>query len=212
MTLPEERVEWVCFEGLTFRVPGNVYKPAEDTFLLAENLHVTPRETVLDMGTGCGLLAVLSAKKTERVFAIDINPHAARCASENGRLNGVHNRLNIICGDLFEPLREDIKFDVIVFNAPYLPSEGLKGRSELRDWLETAWSGGEDGREVIDRFTSEAPKRLKKGGRILLLQSTLSDEEATVRRFRDAGLKVEVIVEKPLFFEKMILLKAVRPS
>jgi len=211
MNLPEERVEWVYFEGLNMHVPGGVYKPAEDTFLLAENLHVNSSETVLDMGTGCGLLAILAAEKAERVFAVDISPYAARCASANARLNGVHDRIHVVCGDLFNPLRNGVKFDVIIFNAPYLPSESFRGRFRRGGWLELAWSGGEGGRGVIDRFVLEASRRLRRGGHILLLQSTLSDEEATMRRFRAAGLKVEIVAEKPLFFEKIVLLKAEKP-
>jgi len=74
------------FKGCVFYVDENVYEPAEDTFLLAENLKVEPEDFVLDMGTGCGILAVLAAKKARKVVAVDINPYAIECAKKNAVL------------------------------------------------------------------------------------------------------------------------------
>jgi release factor glutamine methyltransferase len=162
-------------------------------------------ERVLDMGAGCGILGIIVAKKASGVVAIDINPYAVSCAKENAKLNNVRSKMTFIQGDLFMPLREKAKFDVVLFNAPYLPTEG----SEAYSWVGHAWAGGTEGREIIDRFIPDAAKHLKPAGRILLMQSTLSCVDKTLLKFKECGLKASVIAEADLpFFETIILIKA----
>jgi release factor glutamine methyltransferase len=72
-----------------------------------------------------------------------------------------------------------------------------------------SWAGGTNGRDVIDRFIGEAPRYLRPHGRIFLLQSTLSDVDATFAMFKVEGLRVAVAAEQSLpFFESIVLLKA----
>ena len=99
----------VYFGDYVFSVWENVYEPAEDSFLFAENLNVHEGEEVLDMGTGCGILGILAAKKAKTVVAVDVNPHAVRCAKENAALNDVRSKMAFVQGDLFTPLSEEDK-------------------------------------------------------------------------------------------------------
>jgi release factor glutamine methyltransferase len=202
MPLPVKRA---YFGNYVFAVWENVYEPAEDSFLFAENLKVQEAETVLDMGTGCGILGILAAEKANAVVAIDVNPYAIRCARENAKLNKVQNRIYYVRGDLLTPLSERFKFDVIFFNAPYLPAE----EDETESWIGRAWAGGASGRQVIDRFIAEAPNYLKQKGRVLLMQSTLADVDETLRRFADYGMHAKVEAECALpFFETIKLIEA----
>jgi len=194
----------VFFEDRLFYVSDNVYEPAEDTFLIAENLNVNSDDVVLDLGTGCGILAVLSAFKAERVIATDINPYAVRCAKLNGKVNKVSDRIDVVQGDLFRPIKRDKIFDLILFNAPYLPTE----KDEQADWIDYAWAGGKNGRTIIDRFISSAPRYLKPKGRILLVQSTLSNIDETLEKLERHGLKANIIGEKKVPFETITLIKA----
>jgi release factor glutamine methyltransferase len=193
------------FADYQLLVSEHVYDPAEDSFLLAENLAVKRGDYVLDMGTGCGILAVVAAEKASKVVAVDISPYAVRCAKENAKANHVAGKTSVVQGDLFTPIRTAEEFDLILFNAPYLPSTNIQEGS----WLERAWAGGKGGRQVIDRFVCESPKYLKKGGSILLMQSTLSDVHETLHRFRRRGLEADILAKRALpFFETIVLVKA----
>jgi release factor glutamine methyltransferase len=191
-----------------FLVDEKVYEPAEDTFLLAENLKVEEGEVVLDVGTGCGIFAVLAAKKAKKVVATDINPYAIRCAEKNAKINGVEGEIEFRLGDLFQPVRPDETFSLILFNAPYLPSEPREERS----WIGRAWTGGPSGRKVIDRFIISAPEFLTADGRILLVQSSLSDVDKTLEMFDETKLKTRVAAEVKFPFETIALIEAKRAS
>jgi release factor glutamine methyltransferase len=195
----------VFFENYVFYVSENVYEPAEDSFLFAENLTVQEDDRVADIGTGCGILGIIAATKAKEVVAVDLNPYAVRCAKENAKLNQAEDRLSFVQGDLFSPIRKEEEFDLILFNAPYLPSE----RGEENFWIGRAWAGGISGRNVIDEFIRESSKYLKANGQIMLMQSTLSDVEETLNIFEKKGLKTDVVANQVLpFFEKLVLIRA----
>jgi len=196
----------VFYDDLTFQVFNDVYEPAEDTFLAADCIAQIVKEgdTLLDMGTGCGILAIIAARKAKKVIATDMNPHAVRRAKLNAKVNGVSPRIEVRQGNLFQPIRRAERFDVIVFNAPYLPSFPR----EQRTWIGRAWAGGPSGRQLIDRFIMEAPRYLKRNGKILLVQSSLANIDETIQKFQEAGLEARVFAEKKFAFETIVVVQA----
>jgi release factor glutamine methyltransferase len=196
----------VFFGSFTFFVDENVYEPAEDSFLFAENLELDKSSRVVEVGVGCGILSIVAAKKAQEVYSVDINPYAVRCARRNAIFNGAAGKIFFVEGDLFSSFAKGVEFDSILFNAPYLPSE--KEESSL---LERSWAGGKSGREVIDRFIDQAIEHLSSKGRILLMQSSLSNVELTFQRFMDKGLDAKLVASQSLpFFEKVVLIIATR--
>jgi len=197
----------VYFGDFAFDVCEDVYEPAEDSFLFAENLIVQEGDSVLDLGTGSGILAVLAAKVADSVVAVDLNPFAIRCALQNTILNRIKGNISFLQSDLFRALHTNAKFDLILFNAPYLPSE----KGEDSTWIGRSWAGGTSGREVVDRFIAEVSSFLKPSGRVQLMQSTLTGVEETLSKFHINGLEASVKAEKQLpFFEILTLIEAKR--
>ena len=194
------------FKNHVFQVDEHVYEPAEDTFLVAEHMRVEEDDVVLDMGTGCGILAVLAAEKAKRVVAVDINPHAIKCAIKNAEMNGAKEKIEFRQGDLFQPVKLNENFSLILFNAPYLPSEP----HEERSWIGKAWAGGPNGRKIIDRFVMNALNFLADRGKIQLVQSSLSDVNRTLTAFDEMNLKAWVAAQVKVPYESIVLIEAKR--
>lgn len=184
------------FKNFRFKTHPRVYKPAEDSFLLANNLKVDRGGTVLDVGTGVGILGLLAAVKAGQVLAIDINPYALSVSKENARLNKIEN-IEFRASDLFDNIDE--RFDLIVFNPPYLPvkDEGL---------LESSWSGGEKGGELINRFIDSVSRYLEPGGSFEMLVSSLNDMNEIKQKFEKNEFGFEILERKRLFFEEIYVL------
>ncbi len=193
----------VYFKDNVFVVGEHVYEPAEDTFLAVDQIKVSEKDIVLDVGTGCGILAVLVARKAKRVVAVDVNPHAIECAKRNAENNGVKDVIEFRLGDLFESIKPDERFSLLLFNSPYLPSE-----SEEDSWIGKSWAGGRNGRAVIDRFIADAPSFLEEDGKIFLVQSSLSDVNRTVQMFNEKNLHAKVVAQVKVAFETIVLVEA----
>jgi len=171
-----------------------VYRPSEDSYLLSKCVERLVRGIVLDMGTGSGIQAVTAAMKPEvsHVLAVDINPLAIEAAKLMTRDASVIDKMEFVVSDLFDNV--DGVFNWIVFNPPYLPSEG--------DLQDRTWDGGQGGADVIGRFLDDAMTHLRPGGSILLIVSSETDIE-----LEKYGYKCVVEEEAPLFFETLYCLK-----
>lgn len=193
----------ISIEGNSFYIFPEVYAPSDDTFLLVEQIK---REAgcrrLLDVGTGCGVLGILMAKKAQEIVAVDVNPHAVECARLNCRMNALSEKMEVTRGNLFETVNG--RFDLIVCNPPYLPCTEDTGEALVK-----AWDGGPSGRRVIDQLLRDAPFFLEKGGRILMIQSSLSDPEKTIRILEESCFKVKVVAREKLDFEELVIIKAV---
>jgi release factor glutamine methyltransferase len=150
--------------NLTLLVLPTVYQPREDSFLMIKALNIKKGEKILEIGTGSGIIAIHCAKAGADVTATDINPHAVNSAKFNAEMNKI--KLKVLNSDLFSNVKG--KFDKIIFNPPYLPSD-KKDR-----FYDISYSGGKSGIEITNKFLRQAPKFLKKGGEIYFILSSLA--------------------------------------
>ena len=194
-------IKMLEYKGIVIYTHPNVYEPAEDTFLLAENLDIQRRDEVLEIGTGTGLIAVTAAQKSKKVTATDINEDAVKCALKNTITNRTYN-VELKQGNLFEPVKDE-KFDLILFNTPYLPTEEDE---KLDDELNAAFDGGLEGRETIDKFLDEVKDHLNEGGRVQLVQSSLSDNEKTIQKLEELGFDASITATEKCFFEEIVVI------
>lgn len=162
-----------------------VYEPAEDSFLLRKHIAEYARGDVLDMGTGSGILAIEAKRYADNVLAADIDTDALANAAEKG--------IDTIQSDLFANIHR--RFDLIIFNPPYLPDdEGI---------ADPALYGGKEGYEVIERFLIQAKDHLKTIGRILLLFSSFSGKDKIDRLLDENHYRFRQIDHKHVFFEDL---------
>jgi release factor glutamine methyltransferase len=150
----------------------------------------------LDMGTGSGIGAVFAARRGYRVTAVDINPHAVRCARANALLNGVEAQVEVREGDLFAPVAGE-RFDLVLFNPPFFPGPP-------RDPLDAAWRS----QDVIERFSAGLPGALAPGGRALLLLSSAGDADRKLAAHAPAELDLATVSRRDFANETITVFAA----
>ncbi len=170
------------FWGLEFIVTPDVLIPRPETENLVEeaiNLANSfgPKNqkcTILDIGTGCGCIAVALSKSLPhaRILATDISAKALTIARRNAKRLGVGERITFLMGDLFEPLKKLCvdKVDMIVSNPPYVASGEIQTLApEVKDHEpKIALDGGSDGLDLCKRTLREAPDYLAQGGTLAM--------------------------------------------
>ena len=162
------------FYGYEIKTDARALIPRPETEMLAELAIKTAEDgnSVLDLCTGSGCIAVAVANETKKqgksvkVTASDISADALALAAENVKANGAE--VALVESDLLSGIRG--KFDVIVCNPPYIKRGDLSSlQSEVRDYEPmSALDGGEDGLDFYRRLAKDAPKKLKKGGTLLM--------------------------------------------
>jgi ribosomal protein L3 glutamine methyltransferase len=124
---------------------------------------------VLDLGTGCGALAILAALRfaDAQVDATDISAPALEVAARNVADHGVEHRVSLLQGDLFAPLGGR-RYDLILANPPYVDAEAMAALPpEYRHEPASALAGGGDGLEIVARLIAGAGAQLAPGGGLL---------------------------------------------
>lgn len=187
----------VFWKDFALTVFDSVYKPRADSFLLADALDAVDfngRKTALEVGCGTGLQSLALALKGLMVTAVDLNLEAIKNTRFNAEKLGLQGRVRVKESDLFSAVES--KFDVIVFNPPYVASDRLKDSSV---------DGGRKGRAVLDSFLSSMPLHLNEQGLCFFLQSSLNGIEKTVKQLEEMNFAFEIITRKKLFFEELVV-------
>ncbi len=193
------------FWSLDFKVGPGVLIPRPETELLVESAlrYLSEREpplSMLDIGTGCGAIAIALAKEILElhVWGVDSSMDAIRYARKNAERHRVNERIKLFVGRCLEPVKEkQASFDAIVSNPPYVRSKELSSlQPEVRDFEPIeALDGGEDGLGLIKEIVSASPRYLKESGRIFI---EIGDGQAdrVSQLFEDTGACKDVRVLK----------------
>lgn len=172
-----------------------IYFPEEDSFLMSEILeNEIPKLlkknislSVLEVGSGSGIqLETLFKKgvKKECILGTDINPDAVKKCNSLG--------FNCIHSNLFSKINK--KFDLIIFNPPYLPEDSLEPKES-----KLITTGGKNGSELINSFIEKSNNYLNKNGKIFLLVSSLTNG---INFFQ---YKKKILGRKKIFFEELFV-------
>jgi release factor glutamine methyltransferase len=150
---------------------------------------------VLDMGTGSGVCAIAAARYARRVVAVDINPAAVRCARINVLMNTLEDKIEVLQGDLFAPVRSR-RFDIVLFNPPFI--RGTPENDADRAWRSV---------DVAERFAAGLTEHLTPTGFALVLLSTYGDASEFVRQFRRWRFDIAIVAQRAFVNEELSLLR-----
>ena len=171
-----------------------IYKPREDSELLAKYVKKYAFGLVLDIGTGSGIQALTAAKNknVKKVVAVDIQKEVIDYCKENIK----NKKIVFKQSDLFSNIK-NIRFDTIIFNPPYLP-EDIKLKDLTID-------GGKKGYEVIERFLDDVNDYLKPNGIILIVFSSLTKPKIINKIIKRNKLGCKLLEKRRIFFEELLV-------
>jgi release factor glutamine methyltransferase len=180
--------EIVEYLGKNFLVLPNVFPPSNDSKVLVQTLPALDSSTVLDVATGCGVIAIFAALRgAYHVTAVDINPCAVKCAQLNVTNHGVADYVNVQLSDLFDQLLPSMRFDVITANLPFR-------KKFAPDMVASAqW---DTDFELHRRFFSQVGKFLNPQGKLYMPQPNYPELYETLNLAQSAGFKTKEIGKK----------------
>ena len=171
--MPENMTNFPMGEhDLSLFTRPDCFEPNTTTQKIAAEIDLVEGSTLLDLGCGVGPLSIWAALSgAKHVYAIDIMAEACACAQQNVDHAGVSDKVTVLCGDLFEPVK-DKKFDVIINDVSGIAEEAAR----VSPWYPTPIpSGGNDGTEVAIRVLTSVRNYLQPEGVLYFATSSLSD-------------------------------------
>jgi len=200
------------FKEYSLDIPSRVYIPSEDTDLL---LNVLEEEIIkrnktfkkaIEIGTGNAFLSLEIYDNVNQLYSTDINPIVIDyLLNVKDKYN--LEKMKVVYSNLFDSIDDNEKFDLIVFNPPYVPTEDLEKEDDSINGYDLAVNGGKDGREIIDSFLEKLPNHLEKEGVCYLLVSSLNNPVEIIENLKLKKLNVEIIGSQKLFFEELFVLR-----
>ena len=200
------------FKEYSLDIPSRVYIPSEDTDLL---LNVLEEEIIkrnktfkkaIEIGTGNAFLSLEIYDNVNQLYSTDINPIVIDyLLNVKDKYN--LEKMKVVYSNLFDSIDDNEKFDLIVFNPPYVPTEDLEKEDDSINGYDLAVNGGKDGREIIDSFLEKLPNHLEREGVCYLLVSSLNNPVEIIENLKLKKLNVEIIGSQKLFFEELFVLR-----
>jgi len=180
----------VSYLGKEFIVHRGVFWPHPDSMPLVENYRIELGESVLDVCTGSGVLAIFSAyKRAGKVVALDKNPEAVRAARENAARHGFATTIDVRLSYMFGALSREETFDVITGNLPFRNKEAAD-RVEASMW--------DTNLSAHRRFFQSVEEHLNPNGRIYLSHANYGAVDEMKAMAAARGFTVQLIGEKPI--------------
>jgi release factor glutamine methyltransferase len=194
----EQVVGWAEFAGIRIAIEPGVFVPRRRTELLLRHAVslAPPQPVIVELCCGSAAVSVALATTLDDVelYAVDIDPAAVQCASRN--LAQLQGRAAVLEGDLYSPLPLSLagRIDVLLANAPYVPTEAisLMPQEARRYEPPIALDGGSDGLGVYRRIAAEAAHWLAPDGH-LLVETSRRQAADTVAILEHRGLATEVV-------------------
>lgn len=198
------------FYSLEIKVNGSCLIPRPETELLVERsiefLRKRPAPRyVCDLctGSGCIAVAVATGVKEVSIIATDICDAALSVAASNVEHHGLTGKIQLLCGDLFDPVIEGLDqthFDLIVSNPPYISTSEMEGLDKnVKDFEpHKALHAGEEGLDVYKRVIAQAGVHLKDDG-ALMLEIGYKQASQIREMLEVVGCFKEIIIEKDTF-------------
>lgn len=201
------------FWSLEFKVNRQVLIPRPETELLVEkalSLELPERPNILDVGTGCGNIAVALGREwpEARITASDLSLRALKMARENAARNKVRN-INFVKSNLLDYfIQRRKKFDLIVSNPPYVSEEEWKKLDRpVRDFEpRRALVAGPTGLEIIKKLMTQAPLCLQRAG-YLLMEIGANQAEQVLKLVEENWQAVEILKDYAGFSRAVCLRK-----
>lgn len=161
-------------------VGERTFPPTHTSKEVAEGLMVNPGDTVIDVGSGSGVLSFVAARLgAARVYGTEVVREAVEFARRNAERLSLGDRVTFHEGSLFEPL-DGIRADVVIGDVSGIPDE----MAEITGWFPGGFSGGPTGAEVPVAMLERVAEHLKPGGRLYLPTASLQDEGTVLRTAR----------------------------
>ncbi len=146
--------------------------------------------SMLEMGSGTGLIAVMAALKgCQRVVGADISQRAVKNTAMNAKRHGVIDRVTSVYSDLFSGISEDERFDVIFWNSNFIwaPEDHAFESVHEHAFLDPGY-------EAHRRFLTEAPQKTTEGGSVLLFfSSSKGDLPGLYQLAEETGRQLRVL-------------------
>ncbi len=179
-----------------------IYQPSEDTFLIQKHIKDYAHGTVLEIGTGSGILATTAAQcpDVKKILGVDIQQGVIELC----RKTITNKKITFKQSDLFSTLKKSEYFDCIIFNPPYLPTNS-------RD-PDVTLDAGKKGYEIIERFLNEVNKHLTADGKILLLFSSFSKKHIIDDIIKKNLLEATEIDQQHISFETLYVYAITKSS
>jgi len=183
------------------------YRFSMDALLLAEFVTVRPGDTVVDLGTGCGIISlVLLETKTPRyIHGLEIQPELASQSRRNMALNGYQDRAAVVLGDIRQsPFKPD-SVDVVVCNPPYQEKEGGRINPDSQRAI-----ARHEMLATIDDILGSARRLLKVTGRFAMVYPVerIVDVLVKMRGFDLEPKRMEFVYFGPRCEGKRVLIEA----